>query len=159
MYASVPITAPGSVNGSRSVLPSSLAIQRRPRQPEIEQLGVAALGDEDVGRLDVAVDDPLAMGGFERIGEFHAKFEDSIGGSAPAGDQMVQRRALQQFHRHEMAAGVLSDIVNRADVRMIQCRGGAGLALEPFDRARIPRQLLGEEFQCDGASSRESSAR
>ena len=71
-------------------------------------------------------------------------------GSGSAGDELVQRRALQQFHRHEMAAGVLADIVDRADVRMIECRGGAGLALEPFDRTRIPRQLFGEEFQCDG---------
>ena len=61
-------------------------------------------------------------------------------------------RALQQLHRHEMAAGVLADVVDRADVRMIQGRGGAGLALEPFDRARIPRQLFGEEFQRDGTS-------
>jgi hypothetical protein len=51
-----------------------------------------------------------------------------------------------------MAAGVLSDIVNRADMRMIEGRGGAGLALEPFDRTRIPRQFLGEEFQRDGTS-------
>ena len=49
-------------------------------------------------------------------------------------------------------AGVLSDIVNRADVWMIEGRGGAGLALEPFDRTRIPRQFLGEEFQRDGTS-------
>jgi len=28
----------------------------------------------------------------------------------------------------------------------------ARLALKPFDRARIPRQLFGEEFQRDGAS-------
>ena len=61
----------------------------------------------------------------------------------------MKRRALQPFHRHEMAAGVLSDIVNRANVRMIEGRGGAGLALEPFDRARILRQLLGEELQRD----------
>ena len=81
MYASVPITAPGSVNvllGRSGRHP--VAIQRRPRQPEIEQLGVAAFGDEDVGRLDVAVDDPLGVGGFERVGEFHAEFEDAIRG-------------------------------------------------------------------------------
>ena len=48
-------------------------------------------------------------------------------------------------------AGVLSDVVDGADVRMIQGRGGAGLALKPFDRTRISRQLLGEEFQRNDA--------
>ena len=94
---------------------------------------MAAVGDEDVGRLDVAVDDPLGVGGFERVGEFRAEFKNSIGREWPPAIKLMKRRALQPFHRHKMAAGVLSDIVNRADVRMIEGRGGAGLALEPFD--------------------------
>ena len=44
---------------------------------------MAAFGDEDVGRLDVAVDDPLGVGGFERVGEFRAEFKDSIGRERP----------------------------------------------------------------------------
>ena len=128
------------------------SIQRRPRQPEIEQLCVTAIGHEDVGRLDVAVNDSLGVGGFERIGELHAEFEDSIRRQRADGDELLQRGTLQQLHRHEMAAGVLPDVVDRADVWMIQRRGGAGLALEPFDSAGIPRQFFGEEFQRDGAS-------
>ena len=36
-------------------------------QPEIQNLGVSALGDEDVSRLYVAVDNTLGMGCLERI--------------------------------------------------------------------------------------------
>ena len=48
------------------------------RQSEIEQLGVAAVGDEDVARFDVAVDDPAGMGGVERIGDFDGQFEQAV---------------------------------------------------------------------------------
>jgi hypothetical protein len=37
-------------------------------QTEIQNLGVSALGDEDVGRFDVAMDDALAVCRVERIG-------------------------------------------------------------------------------------------
>jgi hypothetical protein len=85
------MTAPGSVNGSSvgpAVIP--LAIQRRPRQAEIEQLGVAAIGHEDVRRLDVAVDDPFGVRGFERIGELHAELEDSIRRQRAASYELLQ---------------------------------------------------------------------
>ena len=137
---------PGRSGGDR------LTIQGRPRQPEIKQLGVTAIGHEDVGRLDVAMDDPLGVRSFERVGELDAKVEDSIRSQGATGDKLVQRHTLQQLHRHEMAAGMFSDVVHRTNVWMIQSRGGAGLALEPFDRTRIPRQLFGEEFQRDSAS-------
>jgi hypothetical protein len=41
--------------------------QRHFRQPEIQNLGVAALGDKDIRGLDVAVDDTLGVGSIERV--------------------------------------------------------------------------------------------
>ena len=39
-------------------------------QPEVENFGVAAFRHEDVGRLDVSVDDTFGMSSVERIGNF-----------------------------------------------------------------------------------------
>ena len=36
-------------------------------QPEIEDLGLDAGGHEDVGRLDVSVDDAVGVGGIQRV--------------------------------------------------------------------------------------------
>src|SRR5207245_3495048 len=41
-------------------------------ETEIENLYLSALSDEDVGRLDVTMNDALGMRGFERFGELNA---------------------------------------------------------------------------------------
>ncbi len=47
-------------------------------QTKIEDLGVALLGDEDVRRLDGAVNDSSGMSGGESIGDFNAEIEKLI---------------------------------------------------------------------------------
>ena len=44
-------------------------------QAEVQHFGASALGDEDVGRLDVAVDDAFAVSVVERIGDGDRNFE------------------------------------------------------------------------------------
>ena len=38
-------------------------------QTKIQDLGVAVLGHEDVGRLDIAMNDPLGMGRIQSVGD------------------------------------------------------------------------------------------
>ena len=47
-------------------------------EAEIENFCVAALGDEDVGGFDVAVDDACGVGGIERFGDLDADFEEAF---------------------------------------------------------------------------------
>ena len=51
------------------------ALCRHFRQAKIENLGVAALGDEYIRGLDVAVDDAFGVGGIERVGDFDGQRE------------------------------------------------------------------------------------
>ena len=48
----------------------------------------------------------------------------------PPGDALLQRGALQILHHDERAAVLLADVVNGADVGMIQRGRGSGLALK-----------------------------
>ena len=58
------------------------------------------------------------------------------------GDCRLQRGALQILHRDEGAAVLLADVMNGADVGMIQRGGGAGLALEPAERLPVESQIV-----------------
>jgi hypothetical protein len=48
-------------------------------ETEVEDLGVAARGDEDVGRLDVAVDDTAGVRGVQRIGDLDGQVDQATG--------------------------------------------------------------------------------
>jgi hypothetical protein len=52
-------------------------------QSEVENLGVAALGDENIRRLDVAVDNALGVRSVERIGDFDRQREPAC--RSPSG--------------------------------------------------------------------------
>jgi hypothetical protein len=68
-----------------------------------------------------------------------------------AADAFFQRHTIQKFHRDERVAGVLSDVMNRANVGMIQRGSGLGFALEAFKRIRVVRHIFRKEFQSDRA--------
>src|SRR5580700_2969528 len=94
-------------------------------EAEVENLYRAALGDEDVGRFDVAVDDAFGMSGVEGVGELDADVEQAIERKRTAGQFLAEALALQQLHRNKGLASVVFDRVDGADVGMIQGRGGA----------------------------------
>jgi hypothetical protein len=68
-------------------------------------------------------------------------------------DQMLQRVAVEQLHHDEQAAAVLSKLVNRADVRMIQRGCGAGFAFEALSglgaRGRVGREELDRDLAAE----------
>ena len=64
----------------------------------------------------------------------------------------VERLALDVLHRDELAAVGLTDLVHRADVRMIERGGGARLSQQAPLRERIGLGLRRQEFQRDAAA-------
>ena len=76
-----------------------------------------------------------------------AEVDEHIHAQRPARDAILQRHALHQFHRDERDALVLVDVVNRADIRMVQRRGSARLALKSLERSRVGRHAQRHKFQ------------
>src|SRR5581483_4731068 len=88
-------------------------------QAEVENFGMPSLGHQNVCRLDVAMNDALAMGSIERIGDldgqiYRARLQRST------AEQMFQRRSFQKLHRDERNPLFLADVEKGADVRVIQ---------------------------------------
>jgi hypothetical protein len=110
---------------------------------------VPVRGDENIRRLDVAVNDSLGVRRFEPFGDLDTQFEQQIERERLAVDAMLERLAFEALHRQEWLALVRPDFVDGADVGMVERGSGPCFALEPFERARIASQIRREEFQRD----------
>src|SRR6266566_8675557 len=60
---------------------------------------------------------------------------------------MFQRVSFHQFHRDEGLAVCFFNVVNRANVRMVESRGGTGFSSEPFEGLAVIRKFLRQELQ------------
>ncbi len=97
------------------------------------------------------MDDALGVGGFQRLADLNAQVQDEIDLERLALDALRQRLPLHQLHHDERLSLVLPDLMNGADVRMVECRSRAGFAEEPIQRGLVPGGLLGEELEGDRA--------
>ena len=70
-------------------------------------------------------------------------------------NQVLERLALQQLHGDEGPAVRFVDLMNRADVGVIQRRGGSRFTFESFQRLRIAREFFRQELQRDVATELE----
>jgi hypothetical protein len=96
------------------------------RQSEIQQFDHAACGGEDVRRFQITMHDSLGMRRFERSRDLRGQSQS-----------LRRRKRLRLFRGNDRGAiNALHDqviwpnIVNLADVRMIQRRNGPGFALK-----------------------------
>ena len=101
------------------------------RESEIENFGVLAGGDENIGGLDVAMDDACLVRGVQSVGDFDGQRQQLPDRHRLATDAFFQGLPLEEFHRDVGLAVLFADVVDGADVGMIQGRGSAGLATEP----------------------------
>ena len=60
---------------------------------------------------------------------------------------MLQRHPVQELHGDERLSILLANVINRADIGVIQCGRGLGFALEPGQRLRVAGHILRQEFQ------------
>ena len=112
---------------------------------------MSALGDKDIGRLDVPVDDASSVSGVECVGDVNRQTEQNIGVDGFSGDAILQRHPVQKLHGDERFPILFTNIKDHANIRVIQRGGSLGFSLEPGQRLRVAGHILRQEFQSDKA--------
>ena len=110
---------------------------------------MAAAGDEKIGGLDVAMNDSLGVRGIERVGNFDGDIEQAVEFERAAVDHVLQCGAIEKFHGDERLAILFANIVDGANVRMVQRRGCLRFALEAPQGLRVAGDFVGKKFQSD----------
>ena len=161
MYAAVPSSTPTPViiagdvivGDARDVSAGRPRLRvRELRQPEVEHLHRAVGRDLDVRRLQIAMDDPLLVRRFERLGDLlrdRQRFVERNRLRARCDRASVV--ALDQFQDERVRLAAVLEPVDRADVRMVQRGEHLRFALEAREAIRIARERVGQDLQRDVA--------
>ena len=104
-------------------------------EAEVKYLHLPARREKNVRRFDVAMNDAFGVRGVEGVGKLNGDVEHAIERQGTGSQFPVKAFALQQLHGDEgliafiLDGGLLYGI-DRADVGMVQRRGGAGFEQE-----------------------------
>ena len=120
------------------------------RDAEVRHLHVALGVDEHVVRLDVAVDDAVAVREAKRREDLARVVDRDGHRRGPAReDQLLQRAAVEVLHRDVVRALGLAAVVDRDDVRVRQAGGVLRLAAEALDELLVARVTVVEDLDRD----------
>ena len=116
-------------------------------QAHVQDLDVPLLVEQEVGGLDVAVDQP----GLVCVLQAQCRLTNAVGGPldvhrAFPRDRRLQARAFDVLDHQEVHLAVLIDIVSPADVRMVERGARPRLAMEPLDCGRVSADGVGQHL-------------
>jgi hypothetical protein len=107
--------------------------------------------EEDVARFEVAVDDPLAVRLVERIGDLTGDVERLFDRQRTFVEPLAQRFPVEVLHHQVRRAVSVADVVEGADVRVVQRGDALRLAIEPRLELGIVGQPSRQDLDGDGA--------
>ena len=152
MYAAVPRIIPVCViagdvivvtsDPTRLVAAGSIAFAR----PKSRTLTVPSGLHLDVRGLQIAMNDPLLVRGFERLGDLLGDWQRLVERNRAARNALRQILALDEFHDERRDVGGLLETVDRRDVRMVEGREHFGFALKAREAIRIAGDRRGQHF-------------
>ena len=79
------------------------------------------MSNEDIRWFDVAMHDALRVRGVQSIGDLNCQLQQFAGLERLSGDVVLQRLPFEQLHHNKGLPFVFINVVNRADVWMVEC--------------------------------------
>jgi hypothetical protein len=124
------------------------------RQPEVDHLHLAPVGDQHVAGLEVVVDDAATVEVGEGAAERHDQLEHLLEAGALGGLEEVP--AKYQLHREERGLGRVGsltglEVVDAADVGMAQAAHRPELGLQQAEHL-APERRGGQRLECERAA-------
>jgi hypothetical protein len=111
-------------------------------QTEVEHLRLTRRVDEDVRRLEIAMDDAFLVGVFDRVADLDEQPQTFRDAQRPLGDVVVERASAHQLHREVRLDAVrrIGDarVVHLRDAGMLKASEKLGLVLEAPQARGIP---------------------
>ena len=147
MLLRVPSLGLGHIGRVESVAP----VVRHLGQAKVENFGGSAPGHKDVRRLDVAVHNALGVRRIERLGDVNPNRKQLFDLQGPIADEVFQGLAFQVLHDDEGLVAVFPNVVDGADIGMIQGGRRLSLAPEAAESCGIARDIFRKELQRDKA--------
>ena len=102
-------------------------------------------------RLQIPVDDPLAVRLVQRIRDLDGDLQRLFQRQRPFLQPLGQRLPVEILHDPEVDPVLRADVMEGADVRVVQGGDGAGFALEPLLQVRVIGDMLGQHLDGNGA--------
>ena len=111
-----------------------------------------AADEHDVARLQVAVHDPGAVGAVHRRADLNGDVERLVHRELGRAAQAIfERFSLEELEDQVVELAVAADVVDRADVRIVQRGDDARLLLEAPARFGVGGQRAGQDLDGDRA--------
>ena len=108
---------------------------------------MTVFGYKEVRGLNVAMNNSFGMSRIEGVGDLDSQRKHGLNFQRAPHDAVLQRRTIEKLHDDERHPILLIDLVDGANVGMVQCRGGLCLALEAAERMWIFGYIIGQEFE------------
>jgi hypothetical protein len=98
------------------------------------------------------MDDALGVRGVQRVGNLDPQVEQFVDLQRLAAEAVLEGFSFQLLHHDKGLAFVLANLVHRADIRVVQRRGGPRLAPKTFEELAVVDEFFGQEFERHAAT-------
>ena len=116
------------------------------RYPEIQHLDLSVGSDLDVGRLQIAMHNPLFVRRFQCADNLFRNRYGLVDRNRASHNPVGKRHSGRQFHYQEVLSAGFLESMNRRNVGMIQRGEYARLSLQEGQPLAVVRDRLGQKF-------------